>query len=495
MATLVCSKVTIGGPPYQTENYLYIDYSTVDSPSTNQTTVYWHAYFHFTYADARLYDLTINVHGERIRNTGTVHSYGGNFTTRNIDFGGGNFVVNHNSAGEASIGISGSVNVDGVVSSGSTTLTLSNYNRSANTPSMGTTTRDSPTSATVRYNQNGSVNGPTTYVVQRSINNFSSSVDKEWTNPATEFTDSTLESNKTYSYRVYAVGDEGTAKYSANPQLNLYGQPDPPQSVSASHIVNSKDRVQINFSAPSYTGSGISSYTITRNGTPSATFTGITSSPYYDIDTSKIAGNDYSYTVQAVASFTSGGANTGSVKSYDTPAAPTTVPDVSNLGLNITVVSAAIASSGGLTINPSNINEGYFVQYQFADTLDGSYGYGGSAGSWSPAVKMNDQVTRTHVYEMMTPAKFYKFRTYAANTVIYGTDGLSRIAYPHQNITYTSGVSFAANDTGYFLSSGGKRWDGDQWNPTKTARRYTGDAWTPLVTAKRYSGSVWENLN
>ncbi len=377
-----------------------------------------------------------------------------------------------------------------------TTSGMSDYDRSAYAPAMGTTTRDSTTSATIRYTQNGSVNNsPTTYVVQRATDSGFANVDKTWTNPATTFTDSTLNANTTYWYRAYAYGNEGGNKFSPTSVGPLYGEPTVPQSVSATQISTANDRVSVSFYAPSY-GGNLQSYTITRNGTPSKEITEITSSPFIDTDANLVPGNSYTYSIKAVGSaFTGPNATTASVTAPGTPYAPTSAPSISNIGLNMTVVSAAVSGNGGVAINSANANEGYFIQYQLADTLAGTYGYGGTAGAWSPAIKMSDQTNRSHTYSSMTPAKYYKFRTYAANTVTKASDNTTNIAYPHINSTYTSGVNFATNSTGYFLAAGGKRYDGSAWIPTQSAKRYDGAAWQPLTIARRFDGTNWVPLS
>ena len=370
------------------------------------------------------------------------------------------------------------------------------YDRSAYTPSMGTTSRDSTTSATVRYNQNGSVNGPTTYVVQRATDSGFSNVDKTWTNPSTTFTDSTLNANTTYYYRAYAYGDEGGNKVSgyAGP---LYGQPGAPSMGTPSQISTAQKRISVPFSAPGYTGSGITSYTINRTGTPGGSFTAY-SSPYIDTDTNLVPGNVYSYWATASTSqYTSGGSSySGSIAAPGAPYAPLSEPTFTVNGLDVEVTSAAVHSiygNGGVAIDTANSSQGYFVQYQTATTQDGTYGFNGVAGAWSPAVKMENQTSRKHKYTSLTPAIFYKFRTYAANSVQFDRNNTTQLYYPHNNPAYTA--NFATNSTGSFLAAGGRRWNGTEWTPTATAKRWTGTEWTPFTVAKRWDGSQWANLS
>lgn len=439
------------------------------------------------------------------------HYVGYNFKYPNNNIGAtvdlaasGTFDVAHDTSGARSVayriifnGAGGSPL--GNSDSGFQTLTLTDFDRSANTPYYNKITRTSATNIDVEYARTGSVNGPTTYVLERATN-------AEMTANYTTVSEGnqTVDANTTYYYRMYAYGDEGGYKYSGvyGP---YHGQPKQPESITPTNPTNSEDRIVVPFSGPSYVGSGISSYTITRSGTnsdgsTSKVFTGITTTPFIDTDSIKVPGNPYNYTIQALTSagtgypaYTSNGTTSSNVTSAGPPYSPPSVPTVSSLGLSITVTSSAVTANGGIAINTANTNEGYFVQYQLADTLNGTYGYNGTAGAWSPAVKMSDQTNRQHTYSSMTPAKYYKFRTYAANPVIYGSNGSTQLYYPHNNLTYTA--NFATTSTGYFLAAGGKRFDGTNWIPTQTAKRFDGTNWVPLTIAKRFDGTNWVPLS
>ena len=303
-----------------------------------------------------------------------------------------------------------------------------------------------------------------------------------------------VDPNTTYYARVLAYNEDGNNGWSGE-SVASYGIPTAPGVGSPSQITTAQKRISVPFSSPGYTGSGITSYTISRSGTPSASFSGITSSPYIDTDTNLIPGNSYTYSLTASSSqFTSGSSgSSSSVTASGAPYAPTSPPTFTVNGLDIEVTSSAVSGNGGVAIDTANASQGYFVQYQTATTQDGVYGYNNVAGAWSPAVKMENQASRKHKYTSLTPAIFYKFRTYAANSVQFDRNNTTQLYYPHNNSSYTA--NFATTTTGYFLAAGGRRWTGSEWTPTATAKRWDGQNWQAFTTAKRWNGNSWENLS
>jgi hypothetical protein len=497
MATLVCSKVTIGGPPYQTENYLYIDYSTVDSASTNQTTVYWHAYFHFTYADARLYDLTVNVNGERIRNTGVVHSYGGNFTTRNIDFGGGNFVVDHNSSGEASIGISGSVNVDGIVSSGSTTLTLSNYNRSANVPYFDNITRDGSNQSHfyTHFARTGNVqNGTTTYSLERATN-------QAMTENFSNFSEGDVydfDQYKAYWFRMYAIGNEGGWVRSNGGNGDgtwgpYYGRPTAPTWKKVARNALVTGQIDLEWNTPSNSGnSGYGSlqyYHIYRNGVRIATSQTITGNSFSD--TGLTPGTSYYYEIYALGSSywspvsqsTTAYLGGTAITAPGTPAAPSTVPDVTTSGRNVTIKTAQSPNDYGLSI------QGYKVRYRStSDPTRNPIIWSSWSTGESMAVDTIDTSKYTKTFALMPPALTYQFQVYAYNSITKLSDGTTNVDPNNYNFSVSALK---------FVSAGGRRKNPDgTFKPTEYAKRYESGIWKDITTAKRFDASQnkWVDL-
>jgi hypothetical protein len=493
------TRRTLGG---QTANYFWIDYTNTDDAPNNRTLVTYSVGFRFTGADAQLDDGVANLFGQRWRVAGRVHNFSSNFTTRDLIFvNNEQFFVPHNTDGTGSYDISGGIggNLGGRSDISNRTIPLTNYNRTANTPSFTEITRTSSTNFRVNYSLSGSVNGPTTYVVQISTTSDFSSGVTSYTNPARPF-DIGVNANTSYWFRMYAFGDENGNQFSST--LGPYhGQPTAPSIGTPSQITNSQKRISVPFSAPGYVGSGITSYTITRSGTPAATFTGVTSSPYIDTDTNLIPGNSYTYTVTALTSgYTSNASGpSAAVIASGPPYAPTSPPTFTVNGLDITVTSAAVSGNGGVAIDTGAANQGYYLQYQTSTTLDGTY------GAWSTPVKMSDQANRRHTLTSLTPALFYKFRTYAANTVIFGSNGSSQLYYPHNNSSFTA--NFATTATGYFLAAGGRRWTGTAWEPTAIAKRWDpalnsgSGGWGNLTIAKRWDPAAnggsggWVNLS
>lgn len=417
----------------------------------------------------------------------------GNYTTTTIMTISGS--VGANSAGDASASISGTFGTQypfyyngyqiGLKSISASDSASWHISTPPTAPAFTEITRNSATNFYIRYTQPGG--GPAcTYYVQRSTSSNMSGYEETAANPAASGFNWTVTANQTYYFRVRSTNSDGTT-YS--PILGpYYGRPDAPTSVTPTQSTTSADRISVLIGAPSYTGN-FQSYTLVRNGTPSATFTGITSTTYVDTDATKVPGNSYTYTAVVVGSaFNSLGTTSGSAISSGPPEAPTAAPTVTKVGRNVTVTSPAVAGSGGVSIVTSNANQGYFIQYQTSATSGGTY------SSWSNPVKMENQTTRSHTFELMDPALWYKFRVYAANSVIYGSNGSTQLYYPHLNSAYTA--LFGAASVTLFVSAGGRRFRNttENWQPTEIAKRFNGTQWVDLQIAKRFNGTQWEDL-
>lgn len=428
-------------------------------------------------------------------------SLNGNYTYTDIKTISGSVAAN--AAGDASVSISGTFGTDypfyyngnqiGLKSVTATDSATWHISTPPNEPAWTEVTRNSATNFYIRYTQPGG--GPAcTYYVQRSTSSNMSGYEETGANPAAGGFNWTATENKTYYFRVRSTNSDGTT-YS--PIVGpYYGRPDSPTSVTPTQSTTSTDRISVAIGAPAY-GGNLQSYTVVRNGTPSATFTGVTANPYVDTDSTKIPGNSYTYTVVAVGSaFNSLATTSGSVTSSGAPYAPTSAPTVTKVGRNVTVTSPAVSGDGGVAITTSNANEGYFVQYQSSSTSGGTY------SAWSTPIKMSNQVNRTHTFTLMDPALWYKFRVYAANDVIYASNASTILYYPHNNIAYTA--NFSDLSTTLFVSAGGRRYrnDTEKWKPTEIAKRYAGSSWVDLTLAKRYdpsytdpvTGSHWKDL-
>jgi hypothetical protein len=480
---------------------LYLDWSENIQPASNTSTINWNAYLRKNSSGDTSFNLNATTRFYVEINGTIVSDFMGGYdfrspnnfagATRGMGSGTTN-PIGHASDGSGAVSARILMSGPGPISGGDSgyqTIGLTNFDRSAYTPYYTDITRTSATNFYVAFARTGSVNGPTTYVLERATN-------AAMTENYTTFSEGnqTVNANTTYYFRMYAYGDEGGNKYSGvyGP---YYGQPGQPSIGTPTRTTTAQKRISVPFSGPSYVGSGITSYTIVRSGTPSKTITNVSSSPFIDADENLIAGNSYTYTVSALSSgYTSvASASSASIVAPGIPYAPTAPPTFTVNGLDITVTSPAVSSDGGTAINSANANEGYFVQYQTAPTQNGTYGFGGINGAWSTPVKMSDQTNRVHTYSSLTPAIFYKFRVYAANSITLSSNNSTQLYYPHNNSTYTA--NFATTTTGYFLAAGGRRWTGSEWVPTATAKRWNGTEWVAFTTAKRWDGSNWVNLS
>lgn len=227
----------------------------------------------------------------------------------------------HDSSGfRGDVGVSASFRVDGTTlhrsSATAATQGAINYDRSANTPYFDNITRTSPTNIFVTFARTGSVNGPTTYVLERATN-------AAMTENYTTFSEGnqTVVSTTNYFFRMYAFGDEGGARYSG-----VYGPyngvPTAPTSVVGTASSSVSGRINVSWTAPSATNGGITNYQIFRGGT----FIGQTGNATTSfIDNGLTKGTSYTYTVVAVNATGSSVASSASTATQapGTPYAPT----------------------------------------------------------------------------------------------------------------------------------------------------------------------------
>jgi hypothetical protein len=517
------TSVTIGG---QSPNYLYIDWSTVDDAPNNRTLVYWAAGFKYTNSDAQLDDCDISLAGLRYDNAGRVKNFNSNFTTRDHPIVAWNtpgysaFYVGHDANGNGSMVISGSIggNLGGRSTISARTVTFTNYDRTPTTPSFSSGARNTTGTSfsTTAGSWSGGVNngGPqVTWTLQRStVSNFSSGIVdiQSTTTSGATLTSSSLDPNTTYYYRIQASNsDTGNVSIHPNPKfsgiITSPGVPGPPTSLTVTPSTTSESRVSLSWTAPSNTQGGISRYDVFVNDVfvESTTATSLTSVRLNSGGTAFTPGTSYNFRVAsknatnlnetAISNVSSSVTSNVSAIAPGEPYAPTAPPTFTVNGLDITVTSAEVSGNGGVAISTGTANQGYYVQYQTSTTIDGTYGFGGVSGAWSTAVKMSDQANRRHTYSSLTPAIFYKFRTYAANTVTFASNGSTQLYYPHNNSSFTA--NFATTTTGYFLAAGGRRWTGTAWEPTAIAKRWDGNSWVAFTIAKRWDGNNWVNLS
>lgn len=370
----------------------------------------------------------------------------------------------HASNGTGSVGISASISGPGPITGGSAsgTVPFTDFNRSANTPYYNNITRNSATNIYVTYARTGSVNGPTTYILERATN-------AAMTENYTTFGEGnqTVNANTAYYYRMYAYGDEGGNKYSGvyGP---YWGQPVPPTNVTGTRSTSVAGRIDVTWTKPSNTQGGIQYYHVYRNGTFLAQVNGENSVSYTDTGLSR--GTNHTYQVYALgASFWSEVSNTSaSTMAPGVPSSPGTPTVASKIGRTLTLNSTRgstdygnaiseyriqLSTDNGVTWKGWNNTSKSFTANNTYNVLDGSGNF---------------------TYSLLTPALTYKWRVYAVNSIGTG--------------------DYATTATGTFVSSGGKRWDGSQWLPTEIAKRWDGSAWQDLTIAKRWDGSQWVDL-
>ena len=349
------------------------------------------------------------------------------------------------------------------------------------------------TSANGTYTLVGKISSTT------ALTNYTSSTNYSYG----KFSDtSTKVANTTYYYKVGAhnlVTDKIAstvtgALSSASAAAYSPAVPNKPTISSATASDTNSGTITVSYSSSVTSGSpAISSYDIYRNGVKINSSTVIGTSY---VDSTGTPGTSYSYTVIANNSI---GASTASdavsAIAPGAPAAPTTIT-VSKVGRNVTVDTNASSNNFGKTIS------GYYVQYQSATTESGTY------SSWSTPTLMSDQSNFTHVYELMEPAKWYKFRVYAANSVINNSAG-TRTYYPHDDSGYTA--NFVTYSTPLFVAAGGKRLrgttetDAGTFQPATTVKRFGVTSapgvnpvtygWIDITVAKKFDGTGWVDLS
>ncbi len=252
-------------------------------------------------------------------------------------------------------------------------------------------------------------------------------------------------------------------------------------TVSASPSTTNNSTVVVTYSASVPEGSpAILYYDIYRNGTiigvnqTSTTFSDNGSAPnsqnYYQVIAKNAIGSsaisDYPETPVLVPSI---------------PTAPV-IFEATRTGRSITVYTSTNSYGFGLSIL------GYYIQYQSIPAT------GGSWSAWSTPV----QTSGAYVFENLNPAMMYRFRAYAANSIINNYLGV-RSYYPHNDLSYTA--TFSNNSSNVFVPAGGKRLRGTNesnpatFQPTNIVKRHVGTGWVDVSTAKRYDATLgWVDL-
>lgn len=259
---------------------------------------------------------------------------------------------------------------------------------------------------------------------------------------------STKSGNTTYFYKVVAhnlvtdaVASTTFGAISAASNYAYAPQVPTKPTITATASSTNAGTVVLSYSSSVQTGSpAISSYDIYRDSVKINSST-VTSTTY--TDSTGTAGTSYSYTVIAKNSIGSSiSSDASTALAPGAPASPSSA-SISKTGRNVEVTSSASTDNYGKSIT------GYYVQYQYSSTSDGTY------SSWSTPVAMTSSGDNfVYTYELLSPAKWYKFRVYAKNSIINNSSG-TRTYYPDNNTAYTA--NFYIYDTATFIAAGGKR--------------------------------------
>lgn len=486
MARETGNGVTIGSSV--NNNYLYIDWSTVDEPSNNRTLVYWAVGFHYTSSDAQLDDVDASLNGLRYDVPGRVKNYAGTFTTRDHGIASSSFYVDHDTNGNASITISGSIG--GSLSARSTigerSYSLSNYTRTPSTskPSFISRNRESISMSTVGSLPGGTNAAPaiTSYTWQVSTDASSWSTISGQTSSTLSYTAPSATTQ--YYFRVLATNNEGSGSYSSSSDI-VSAAPDQP---SAPALSRNSLNVSVTLTTPSANGSTLSSFSLE--------YSTASDFPTEGPNTRVVISNITSST-QSVPNLTAGttyyfrykiGSNRGdslyspiaNITMPDLPAAPV-IPAALTKQVRKVTIDWNAPSGTGFTVS------GYEVESRFSSD---------NGATWDTSFT-NIATTNSSTTIFVTPdlniAKLYQFRVRALTDI--------------GNSEYSSTASVTEFNS-IFISAYGYRHDGTNFNTAiQFAARYTGNledsinvngtvysGWKTIENVKRYDGSDFISL-
>ena len=376
------NNVTIGG---RTGNFFFIDWSlSSQNPSGNTSNISWAAYFYYDQADAQLDDGDASLGGVlRWDVPGRVRNYGGVFTARSVLLASGSFTVTHDNAGNFTLNVNGSIGGSlSARSSGNANWALPGFNRTANPPTIASSSRDGAgTTATIVSNvASVNNNGPavTDYNYQWSTNNVNWSGDLAMGTGRT----ASLSVGKTtrYWFRARAFNSAGgwTAYgASAGP---FAGFPTAPRSLIVTPSSSISGRINLSWTEPENANvSSVVGYRVYRKLSTDSTYTlvttgstGIQTLSYIDEGLSRGALYDYYVTAVNLVSLTGGGgaaftgesdaSNTVSnIRAPGSPTAPT---------LQSAVASTSVFGRVDLTWTvPTNTAGGVIDYYLYADNV------------------------------------------------------------------------------------------------------------------------------
>lgn len=370
---------------------------------------------------------------------------------------GGAIVINHNSDGTKTFGVSvGMTGFSGLRSEGAAAFALPTIPRQPSAPGNPTFSSVGSTTATVSWTAPSNVGaGLSQRQVQIATNsNFSNIIKDSTTSWNTSYNATGLPKGTTLYARVRASSSAGFGPYSEVRSFTTDTTvPSAPGTPTFSSITGST--VSVNWSTPSDSGGAtITSYTMQRalnSGFSSGvvTMNGITSRPVQI--TGLAPATTYFVRVRAVNS--AGVSDWSSHDDFTTGAVPPGAPPAPTIS-NLTPISAQVdytapASNGGATIT------GYDVQRAT------------NSGFTSNVVTVADSAT-PYIFNGLAPATNYWVRVRAKNSAGAGA--------------YSPSVQF-------LTPSGVKIGDGVQWK-TALARVGDGSTWV-IALVKVGDGSAW----
>jgi hypothetical protein len=92
-------------------------------------------------------------------------------------------------------------------------------------------------------------------------------------------------------------------------------------------------------------------------------------------------------------------------------------------------------------------------------------------GTWGNTQTMT---SLAYTYSNLAPATYYQFRTYAVNDV--------------------GNSAATVNATTFYVSAGGRVYNGSAWAPVSTFKVYNGTTWVDVTTARVYDGTIWKDI-
>jgi chitodextrinase len=312
-----------------------------------------------------------------------------------------------------------------------------------------------------------------------------------YTGAGTSFSDTGLSPATGYSYTVLAtnsIGNGPTASASATTSATV---PTAPQSFSATAASSSS--INLSWGAPSSNGgAAITTYTISRGGTPIHTANGSSTS---FTDTGLSAATGYSYTIRA-NNFVGAGptASASATTSATVPTAPQSFSATAASSSSINLSWGAPSSNGGATITSYTISRGGTPIHTTANGSVTSFTDTGLAGStnYSYTVRANNSAGAgaTASASATTPASAappdaptitlsggYTEYTYDENDNINGAYTVWFISSPF------------TNNNGSAITSSTLVWSG-AYGPNSSTQNYpSGESWGPIYISVDYENN------